>query len=196
MIIITTTRRPSRRTRSFVRDLYHVIPEAVRRNRGKMSLEDLNDLALELGAERVLVVGTSRGNPSSLTFYEPSPLTIRPISQIHLRGVSLRREITEKRAPSSKKFCVSYHSQELGHLAQILTESFALEEPFLASLEQLEDLYPQCDLSLHLSSEKGGGDDILSTASFYRTHPTFEVGPRMRIRGFRELGEGRSRSED
>jgi len=189
LILITTTRRPSRRTRSFVRDLYHVLPNAIRRNRGKMSLEDLNELALQSGAERVLVVGTSRGNPSFLSFYEPHPSAIRPISIIHLRGVSLRREITERRAPHSKDLCIMYSRPDLAHLAQVLSLSFDVGEPILAPLEQLTQV-EVCDLALHLS--QGSGDIINS--SFYRTRPPWEVGPRMRMGGFQEF-EGGSGSE-
>lgn len=187
LILITTTRRPSRRTRSFVRDLYHVLPKAERRNRGKMSLEDINELALQLGMERVLVVGTSRGNPSSLTFYEPNPVLIRPISIIRLRGVSLRREITSKRAPPSKDMCIVQSSRELGDLAQILSNSFK-SRILQTSKEGLPHLYDECDLALYLFLGEG------MIGSFYRTRPTWEVGPRMRIGGFESL-EGEDRPE-
>ncbi len=154
-----------------------------------MSLEDLNELALQSGAERVLVVGTSRGNPSSLAFYEPHPSAIRPISIIHLRGVSLRREITDRRAPHSRYLCITYSYPDLAHLAQVLSLSFNVEEPVLAPLEQLTQV-EGCDLALHLSP--GSGD--VTNSSFYRVRPPWEVGPRMRIGGFREF-EGGSGSE-
>ncbi len=154
-----------------------------------MSLEDLNELALQSGAERVLVVGTSRGNPSFLAFYEPYPSAIRPISIIHLRGVSLRREITGRRAPHSKDLCITYSRPDLAHLAQVLSLSFNVGEPILALLEQLTQV-EGCDLTLHLSQ---GSDDI-TNSSFYRTRPPWEVGPRMRIGGFKEF-EGESGSE-
>lgn len=188
MILITTTRRPSRRTRSFIRDLYHVLPEAERRNRGKMSLEDINELALQLGAERVLVVGTSRGNPSSLTFYEPHPVAIRPISIVQLEGVSLRREITTRRAPPSREMCVTQSSPELVHLAQVLSNSFNTKGPFLIPIDELTHLYDECDLTLHLNPGEG------VNSSFYRTRPTWEIGPRMRMGVFEDL-ESESRSK-
>ncbi len=186
MILITTTRRPSRRTRSFVRDLFHVIPNAVRRNRGKMSLEDVNQLALELGLKRIMIVGTSKGNPSSISFYEASPSGIKPISIIFLQGVSLRRELTNKRAPSSKSLCISYSSPDLSHIAQLMVESFGESEPFFVQeLGDLKVLYPEYDVSIHLSPYEG-----LILSSFYRIKPLMELGPRMKIRGFRELAEG------
>ncbi len=152
-------------------------------------MEDLNELALQSGAERVLVVGTLRGNPSSLAFYEPHPSAIRPISIIFLRGVSLRREITDKRAPHSKDMCITYSSPGLAHLAQVLTLSFNVGEPILTTLEQLTEI-GEFDLALHLSP----GSGPMADSSFYRIKPTWEVGPRMRIGGFREF-EGGSGSE-
>jgi len=176
LILITTTRRPSRRTRSFVRDLYHVLPSSIRRNRGKMSLEDLNELAIRTGVDRVIVVGTQRGNPSSLTFYEPTPSRLKLISTVNLSGVSLRREITKKRAPHSKRMCVA-SSDELENEAELLARSFNVR---YVRLDELKDF----DISLILTSEGG------LKASFYRTSPMEELGPRMRIAGIREYGEG------
>ncbi len=157
-----------------------------------MSLEDVNELALQSGAERVLVVGTSRGNPSFLAFYEPHPSAIRPISIILLKGVSLRREITDKRAPHSKDLCITYSSPRLAHLAQVLTISFNVREPILTTLEQLTEI-EESDLTLHLSP----GPGLMANSSFYRIKPPWEVGPRMRIGGFREFEDGsRSEAED
>jgi len=176
LILITTTRRPSKRTRSFARDLYHVLPNSIRRNRGKMSLEDLNELAIRTGVDRIIVIGTQRGNPSSLTFYEPTPSHLKPISTVSLSGVSLRREITKKRAPPSKRFCVA-SSDELESEAELLARSFNVRS---VKLEELKGF----DISLILTSEGG------LKASFYRVSPLEELGPRMRISGIKEYGEG------
>ncbi len=187
MILITTTRRPSQRTRSFVRDLYHVIPNAIRRNRGKTSLEDLNEIALKLGAERILIIGTERGNPSSLYFFEPTPLAIRPISLIYLKGITLRREMTKKKAPSSKELCISYQSEALSNLAEILSLSLKAKKTILSSKEDLKKFGDECDVFLHLIPI----EDNLFVASFFRAIPSIEIGPRVRIRGFELLDESK-----
>ncbi len=181
MILITTTRRPSKRTRSFIRDLSHVIPASKRRNRGKMSMEDLNGLAIREGAERVIVVGTQMGNPSSLTFYEPSPSHLRPISSVRLEGVSLRREVTSRRAPHVRRLGIAYSHEDLKDGARILAKSFN------ASIlsKGLEDLRSvNCDIAFLLSSNGG------IRGTFYAVRPAEELGPRMRISEIREYGEG------
>ncbi|MEM3536898.1 MAG: hypothetical protein QXP84_00085 [Candidatus Korarchaeum sp.] len=183
MILITTTRRPSRRTRSFVRDLYHVIPTSRRRNRGKMSMEDLNELAIREGAERVIIVGTRRGNPSFLAFYEPSPSYLKPISLIGLDGVSLRSEITNRRAPHARRLGIVYSREELKEKARILAKSF--KTPILIQgLEELRSGTESCEVAFLLSSDSG------VRGTFYRVRPTEEIGPRMRISEIREYGEG------
>ncbi len=188
MILITTTRRPSQRTRSFVRDLYHVIPDAIRKNRGKMSLEDVNEVALKLGAERVLVVGTERGNPSSLYFFRPTPIAMRSLSLIYLRGVTLRREITKKRAPPPRELCISCGSETLLELVKILSLSLKARRIGLSSLEDLKRFDQECSTSLHLSP--GKEPNVLSTASFFSITPLTEIGPRIRIGGFELFDEG------
>lgn len=189
MILITTTRRPSRRTRSLVRDLYHVLPNSKRRNRGKMSLEDLNELALREGIDRVIVVATQRGNPSSLMFYEPTPALLKPISVMKLNGVSLRREITEKRAPYSRKLCVAFSPEGLKREADVLGRSFNAPS-FRSEINELALLKGSCDVAFFLSIEGG------LKGSFYKVTPTEELGPRFRISEIREYDESTHEVED
>ncbi|WP_423793103.1 ribosomal biogenesis protein [Methanocaldococcus indicus] len=62
-MIITTSRKPSQRTRSFARDLERVlnIPYV---QRGKLSLKELFEID-----NNILLIGEFRGNPGSLVFY-------------------------------------------------------------------------------------------------------------------------------
>ncbi|MCS7103439.1 MAG: hypothetical protein NZ992_06125 [Candidatus Korarchaeum sp.] len=189
MILITTTRRPSRRTRSFIRDLYCVIPTSKKMNRGKMSMRDLNELAIKEGVERVVVVGTQRGNPSSLAFYEPSFSHLKLISLIKLNGVTLRREITDKRAPYARRLGIVYSHEDLGDKARILARSFKTNI-LSQSLERLRAEVESCEVAFLLSSNGG------MRGTFYKVRPSEELGPRMRISEIREYGEGIDDSED
>lgn len=189
MILITTTRRPSRRTRSFVRDLYHVIPASKRRNRGKMSMEDLNESAIKEEADRVIIVGTQSGNPSFLAFYEPSPFRLKPISLVRLDGVSLRREVTDRRAPHARRLGIAYSREDLRDGAEILARSF--KTPILGqSLEELRTGDKACEVALLLSSNKW------ISGTFYVVRSVEEIGPRMRISEIREYDEGIDDLED
>ncbi len=92
-IIITTSRRPSPRTRSLVKDLVGVIPGAVRLTRGHLTYQELSIEATTLGADRVVIVGEKRGNPSIMRIYEPEPPEgLNNIVTLIIKGVKLARE--------------------------------------------------------------------------------------------------------
>ncbi|MCE4602472.1 MAG: hypothetical protein F7C08_03395 [Desulfurococcales archaeon] len=92
-IIITTSRRPSPRTRSLVKDLAGVIPGATRLTRGHLTYQELSIEAATLGADRVVVVGEKRGNPSIMRIYEPiPPKGLNNIVTLIIKGVKLARE--------------------------------------------------------------------------------------------------------
>ena len=56
MILLTTSRRPTGAIRSLCRDFVNSIPDVVRVNRGKMSLDGIAEKAIEVEADRVVVV--------------------------------------------------------------------------------------------------------------------------------------------
>mgnify|MGYP000020469244 CR=1 FL=1 len=55
-IIITTSRRPTRRIRSFCSDLERSIPNSIKITRGKLSFENLIEKALKLEADRLITL--------------------------------------------------------------------------------------------------------------------------------------------
>ena len=91
--VFTTSRSPPKRVRSFCRELGSSIAHAVKMNRGKKGMEALALEALRLGANRMVVVQSFKGNPSRMDFYELSPQGYRKLSPtILLSGVRLLRE--------------------------------------------------------------------------------------------------------
>jgi len=124
--IVTTSHRPSQRTRSFVKELVRVLPRALRINRGKRTLEDLLYDAVELRAKRIIVAGERRGNPGLLRFYEPRPPGgLALLSEMLLRGVTLARE-AGARLPSEPRSIGLELGGELGEEeADLIAEAFA-----------------------------------------------------------------------
>ena len=92
MILITTSRKPGRRTRSFCKDLSKVLPFSKYVNRGKGNIWDIVELALAQGFFRVLVVGETKGNPSIIRSIEVGKEPRWGI-QLYITGVKLCREI-------------------------------------------------------------------------------------------------------
>lgn len=184
MLLITTSRRPSRRTRSFVRDLYHVIPGAKRVNRGKKSVEDLKKLAIGEGFKRVLIVGTLKGNPSTLTFLSTLPAKVQYLPlMIWLRGVTLRREITKKRAPFARTLGIARTPGVPDEFAFGFSTGLGING--LKEIEEPENVAELVDYyDVVLLIEKKGTEFV---ASFYFTHPTFELGPKMYLGGVKKV---------
>ncbi len=95
-IIVTTSRAPSPRTRSFVKDLVAILPGAEKLTRGHLTLEELAIAAKAKGANRVVIVGERKGNPSIIRVYEPTLGGVSPLRSIVtfiLAGISLSREL-------------------------------------------------------------------------------------------------------
>ena len=93
-ILITTSHKPSPRLRSFVKDLASVIPRSLKLNRGKKTLEDLLYDAIELNADRLIIVGEKKGNPGSIRVYlvDREEEKLRELAFYSIKGVKLSRE--------------------------------------------------------------------------------------------------------
>lgn len=70
MIAIGTTRKPTQRIRSFIKEIGRVIPGSVRFTRGKQSFDEFCDTARNLGSSRILLIGAYHGNPGRLGFLQ------------------------------------------------------------------------------------------------------------------------------
>ncbi|MBZ2165629.1 Brix domain-containing protein [Methanobacterium spitsbergense] len=66
-MLITTSRKPSQRTRSFCKGLVRVLNSSYI-NRGKMSIRDVLIKSSELGNNTIAVVSEMKGNPSRIDF--------------------------------------------------------------------------------------------------------------------------------
>jgi len=74
-MLITTSRKPSQRTRTFCRGLERAL-DALSVNRGKMSLRDVFLRAKEMEKDRVAVVSERDGNPNGIEIYHHGELFI------------------------------------------------------------------------------------------------------------------------
>ena len=72
-VLITTSHRPTRNTRRFVKVLSKVIPYSKRVNRGKLTLKQLALQAIDSGFNAIIVVRNRKGNPGYIDFYSVAP---------------------------------------------------------------------------------------------------------------------------
>jgi len=100
LILITTSRDPTRRIRTLCNDLICSIPNAVRVNRGKMNLEGIAEKAMELDANGVIIINRWKGGPGKIEFFQVGQEGLTPVPPlIYVRGVRLRREFEAKARP-------------------------------------------------------------------------------------------------
>jgi hypothetical protein len=157
MILITTSRKPGRKTRTFSRDLQRALPDSVYINRGKGSIEDVVELALARGYTRILIVGETKGNPSIIRTLE---LDGRPRwgIEIYITPIKLCRELP----------C----TENEGDYIKVESESYedVLKKVFGYPIEEGEPVILQEDKSI--------------VEFLYEGQP---VGPVFRIRGWNRI---------
>jgi len=124
MILITTSRRPARRVRSFCKDLARVIPRAVKINRGKKSLYEVLTEAAQRNLPYVLIVETWKGNPGDMFFYRADVAGAKePLAVLRVKSVKLQREINRETKIGEVKGIV-IQSQGQTELAKFLSKVF------------------------------------------------------------------------
>ncbi|NJE03204.1 ribosomal biogenesis protein [Thermococcus sp. MV11] len=93
MMLITTSHRPTRRTRSFGHDLEKVFPNSLYLTRGKKTIQDLLMEAYDRNYERLLIINVWKGNPLKMTFIKVDPEDWGYLGYLYLHGIKLQREI-------------------------------------------------------------------------------------------------------
>lgn len=111
-MLITTSRKPSQRTRAFCRGLERVL-KARCVNRGKMSLRDVFLKAKEMEVGKVAVISESDGNPNGMDFYHDGELFISlqltvdfslPKGRMNKDNLCIRCEVDELKDISTEIF--------------------------------------------------------------------------------------------
>lgn len=172
MILITTSRSPTERIRTICNDLARSMPEAVRINRGKMNLDGIAEKALEIEADRVVVVSRWKGGPGRIEFFKAGSEGLAPVFPIlYLAGIQLQREFNVRIGPvRSLAATVSPEcSPEVMKTVESLADFFNI--PF--SPKETAPLKYQA--SMHFSSDASRRAQI----TFMLLPKFIEVGPRI-----------------
>ncbi|MEM2393613.1 MAG: hypothetical protein QXW82_04990 [Candidatus Bathyarchaeia archaeon] len=174
MILITTSRRPTRSIRTFCKDLSHTIPNTLRINRGKLSLDGLIEKALEVNADKVVIIDRWKGGPGKIQLFIRGE-KLQPVPPlIYLRGVKLRREFPGampkgKRIKSVAITAAQGESVEAEKLESTFSKFFGIPVISSGAVEGY-------DAVMQITHEQ----DVL-TVTFKLVPGMVEIGPRMRI---------------
>ena len=174
MILLTTSRRPTARIRTFCRDFVSSIPDVVRVNRGKMSLDGVAERAIELEADRVVVVDRWRGGPGKINLFRVSSTGLTSVPPLMLISmIRLRREFEEgtRRARSSAITLKPEDSPELIRIAGRMSQYFGL--PVLS----VDEAARKHGASMHFSFDSSRRLQI----TFMRLQRIIEIGPRVTL---------------
>lgn len=116
-----------------------MLPNTVRINRGKLSLGGITEKALELNADKVVVVDRWKGGPGKMQFFEANfeGLSLIP-PLIYLRGVKLQREFSwaklgRRRIKSLALLASQSASREIRNLEMVLSQFFSI--PLISCME-------------------------------------------------------------
>ena len=183
-VLITTSRRPTRRTRSLCNDLARAIPGAIKVNRGKMSIKDVAAKTLELNANAAIIISVYRGNPGKIWFLQVTEHSYHWVPpDMLLAGVKLQREFGYFKLPTLRKLAVTVLEEaeyELKELAKALSN--ILKVPLICVSTSHRDLLKQqikdFDVLLYVNSDP----QFKSAIKFIQTIDGKEIGPRIRIK--------------
>ncbi len=171
-LIITTSREPSRRTRSFVKDLVKTIPQAEKFNRGKATLLDLSSIARRKRAYAIMMILEKKANPSAIVHYEPTEGEAVRKKLIRITSVKLTREIREYQTPLNINTLVIYPIKIPDGLpAQVADALIQLLRPKI--IHGTEEVPNAIEIVV-------GGDEEYATVSFICTNTGRPCGPQFK----------------
>ncbi len=114
-ILFTTSRKPSKRTRAFARDLCKCIPYAKFYSRGKANIEKLVSIAKKEALDFIVMVLESKGNPSMLRVIKLANTTWNYAYEIKIKLHKLRKEFTKEKF-FVKEIKLEIKNKEIGNL--------------------------------------------------------------------------------
>jgi len=174
VILLTTSRRPTTRIRTFCRDLARFIPNVVRINRGKLNLDGIAERALEFKADRVVVVDRWNGGPGKIELFQVGAeglICVPP--RMYIAGVRLQREFDVK-TKSIQSLTITTSPEKNPQVAKVseLLSSF-LSIP-MSSMDEAISVY---SAAMYISLNASRHIQV----TFMLLPETVEVGPRFTL---------------
>lgn len=173
MIAIGSTRKPTDRIRSFIKELAHVLPNAVRLTRGKQGFPEFCKEATSAGASQMLLVGAWHGNPGRLVFLRQKAdegWVFQPPT-ILLKSVTLLRELG--RDPPSPRTSLYVVPETPSDVAPAESLAAALDAP--VTLQDQLPSTPDRGAVLQVSLQQRSVLEFLSPTEKEPLGPTLHV---------------------
>lgn len=171
-ILLTTSRNPTPKMRTFCRDLTRVIPGTVHVARGKMSMDEVAEKALENRADRVIIVDRWQGGPGKIEFYRiGSSGLIHVTPGLYVSGIRLQRDFAPAKLKPPSSLFITQSINNFVEIANFLSEF--LDAPILPRNEGLS----KQRVMMHISQDAKNRVQI----TFMQPAQKVEIGPRITL---------------
>lgn len=175
-ILISTSRNPTQTIRTFCNDLTRSIPNSVRINRGKSSLDSLAEKALEHETGKIIISDRWKGGLGKIQLFKVGNTgLIQFYPLIYVKKVKLRRTFGHVRTKAVKSLTLQIETEippEAHDLGDAL--SHFLNIPKLSTDETLS---PNTQAVMHISLNAARRIQI----TFLQTPQKTEIGPRITV---------------
>ncbi len=173
-ILITTSRNPTQTIRAFCNDLTRSIPNSLRANRGKSSLDSLAEKALEYEAGKVIICDRWKGGLGRIQLFEVGNSgLVQFYPMICVKKVKLRRTFGHVRSKAVKSLILQTESGisfEAHKLAHALSHFFKI-----LKLTNYETPLPDTQTIMQISLNASRHIQI----TFLHAPRKIEIGPRI-----------------
>jgi len=172
-ILLTTSRSPTPKIRTFCNDLTRVIPNVMRVNRGKMSMNEVAEKAIEYGADRVVIVDRWQGGPGKIEFFHIGLVGLVPSPTIlYVSGIRLQREFAPIKLKPVHSLVITKSVDNSMEIADSLSKFFNLPTSFE------KEALPKYQVAMHVSHDAVRRVQI----TFMLLPQRMEIGPRITMR--------------
>ncbi len=115
MILLTTSRRPTRGIRTFCHDFARSVPNSIRINRGKLSITEVAEKAIEENAEKVIIVDRWKGGTGKLRFFNVNSTGLNAVPPlIYISGIKFSKDFRKAKVklPLTRSLAVALLSEK------------------------------------------------------------------------------------
>ena len=169
----TTSRSPTKKTRSFIHDIIGVVPQSSRIARGSATLVyTINSMKVK-GFDTAIIIHSVKGNPNFIRIYD---LTEEPRElpfAVKIRGLTLSREYTSKKNRKRPNYSILISSLSNSFENDVLRKVFQVTN---IAIDKIKDENYVTLYADYLDKDEG----LIFLE--YLDNENRQVGPRMKIR--------------
>jgi len=175
VLLLTTSRRPTSRIRTFCRDLACSIPNVVRINRGKLSLDGIVEKTLELNASQVIIVDRWKGGSGKIELFKIGQEGLVPVPPVmYVAGIKLRREFDRAKTKPVCSLTITMSSENSNEIIRIAK---SVSNFLTVPSSQTDKMASKSKISMHISI-----DGLRRTQVTFMLLPeNVEIGPRVTL---------------